>query len=400
MKVSPQQLMDDGYLILREVIPREQLDQLRASYDALVERQGGQAWLAGGRQPRLTTNHVVDAATANTVEFWLHENTLGVSRQLMRGPEAAVTEMWVMCSPIRDHGPAEWHRDFDAANMAPLQGLQMDLLENGPAYVQWNIPLYDDNVLWVVPGSFRRPNTEAENRQLRENPRQPLPGGIPVELNAGDGVVYINLNHHWGSNYGARLRRTIHGGYRSVGGPLYPYNPQSCNWDLDRDMGFSQSLSPAARQTFAGWAGLLAQERNLVEATLRTVLDQDAATFRARLAELHPGAKGRIVCVILLSKLANKIRALQRPDVANLPLDERARAISVNVPMCCFYDDLARRFSLSEADALWQRFAALDAKLQADTPQEVPGRPERSSHYFTYAMPANLDSEDFIASWG
>ena len=68
--------------------------------------------------------------------------------------------------------------------------------------------------------------------------------------------------------------------------------------------------------------------------------------------------------------------------------------------MCCFYDNLARRFSLSEADALWQRFAALDAKLQADTPQEVPGRPERSSPYFAYAMPANLDSEDFIASWG
>ena len=77
MKVNPQQLMDDGYIILREVIPREQLDQLRASYDALVERQGGQAWLAGGRQPRLTTNHVVDAATANTVEFWLHEKHVG-----------------------------------------------------------------------------------------------------------------------------------------------------------------------------------------------------------------------------------------------------------------------------------------------------------------------------------
>ena len=47
MKVNPQQLMDDGYIILREVIPREQLDQLRASYDALVERQGGQAVVSG-----------------------------------------------------------------------------------------------------------------------------------------------------------------------------------------------------------------------------------------------------------------------------------------------------------------------------------------------------------------
>ena len=400
MKVDPQQLMDDGYIILREVVPPELLAELRASYDTLIERQGGRSWLAGGRQPRLTTNHIVDAATANTIDFWLHENTLGVSRQLMRGPEAAVTEMWVMCSPTRDHGPAEWHRDFDSPNMAPLQGLQMDLLENGPAYVQWNIPLYDDNVLWLVPGSFRRPNTEEEDRQLRADPRQPLPGGIPVELKAGDGVVYINLNHHWGSNYGTKLRRTIHGGYRSIGGPLYPYNPQSCNWDLDRGMGFCRHLSPAARQTFEGWAERLAQERDLVEATLRTVLDRDAAAFRARLAELHPGAKGRIVCVILLSKLAKNIHTLHRPDVAGQPLEARARAIPANVPMCCFYDDLASRFSSAEAGALWQRFAELDDRLQADTMQEVPGRPERRSRYLYYAMPANLDVEEFVASWG
>ena len=153
-------------------------------------------------------------------------------------------------------------------------------------------------------------------------------------------------------------------------------------------------------QTVDARAERLAQERNLVEATLRTILDRDAAAFRARLAELHPGAKGRIVCVILLSKLARNIRTLHRPDVAGLLLDARARAIPANVPMCCFYDDLARRFSSSEAGALWQRFAALDARLQADTLQEVPGRPERRSRYLYYAMPADLDVEEFIASWG
>ena len=69
--------------------------------------------------------------------------------------------------------------------MAPLEELQMDLLENGPKYLQWNIPLYDDDVLWVVPGSHRRINTEEENRQLLENPRIPLPGGIPAETQSG-----------------------------------------------------------------------------------------------------------------------------------------------------------------------------------------------------------------------
>ena len=45
-----------------------------------------------------------------------------------------------MCSPVRDHGPARWHRDVHPIDMAPLSGLQKDLVENGPKYVQWNIP--------------------------------------------------------------------------------------------------------------------------------------------------------------------------------------------------------------------------------------------------------------------
>ena len=39
MKVNPEQLRDDGYIILREVIPQEQLDDVRASFEVLVERQ-------------------------------------------------------------------------------------------------------------------------------------------------------------------------------------------------------------------------------------------------------------------------------------------------------------------------------------------------------------------------
>ena len=39
MKVNPQQLLDDGYLIIRECIPPYQLDSLRHSFEVLVERQ-------------------------------------------------------------------------------------------------------------------------------------------------------------------------------------------------------------------------------------------------------------------------------------------------------------------------------------------------------------------------
>ena len=39
MQVNPQQLLDDGFIILRQVVPPEQLDSLRASYETVVERQ-------------------------------------------------------------------------------------------------------------------------------------------------------------------------------------------------------------------------------------------------------------------------------------------------------------------------------------------------------------------------
>ena len=160
------------------------------------------------------TTSLSTTATASTVEVWLQESTLGVSRQLLSVPEAAsVAGMMLMCSPVRDHGPAAWHRDIHPIDMAPLAGLQKDLKENGPKYVQWNIPLYDDDVLWVVPGSHLRLNTEDENRSLSADPRRTVPGGIPVELNAGDAVVYINYMLHWGSNYSPKTRRTIHGGH-------------------------------------------------------------------------------------------------------------------------------------------------------------------------------------------
>ena len=153
MQVNSQQWEDDGYIILREVIPPDRLESLRASYETLVERQH-QIWAGEldwdepiatdykAKQPRLVLNSVVDADTADAVEFCLHDNTLGVSRQILQAPEAAPTAMFFMCNPKTDHGPDRWHRDIVGARLAPLRGLQEDMLANTPLSVQWNIPLY------------------------------------------------------------------------------------------------------------------------------------------------------------------------------------------------------------------------------------------------------------------
>ena len=123
IQVDPQQMLDDGYIVLRDVIPPGRLAELRASFEELVERQKA-IWEEERRrdnlpasvwetapQPRLFFNNNVDEATADTIELCLHENTLGVSSQLMRAPEVGLHALMLMCSPVRDHGPARWHRD-------------------------------------------------------------------------------------------------------------------------------------------------------------------------------------------------------------------------------------------------------------------------------------------------
>ena len=128
MQVNRTQFMEDGYLVFREVIPPAELDALRESYELMVSRQReiwareraphdppGGVWETSP-QPRLLLGRdplagLVDEKTASAVEIWAHENMQGVSSELIGSEDAGVTEMMLMCNPVRDCGPATWHRD-------------------------------------------------------------------------------------------------------------------------------------------------------------------------------------------------------------------------------------------------------------------------------------------------
>ena len=171
-----------------------------------------------------------------------------------------------------------------------------DIMENGPRYVQWNVPLYDDSVLWVVPGSHIRRNTPEENASMSRDPRSPVPGGVQTHLRAGDGVVYILPILHWGSNYTTKLRRTIHGGFAR----LTP---------LGLRLPGSSTSRPAARDACLRWHERAAGYMNHGEAALRAVLAADGGAYRSALDALHPGRgdKGIVKSTICLSKTARHI---------------------------------------------------------------------------------------------
>jgi len=405
IQINPEQLLDDGYVILKNVVPPERLDELRASFETLVERQranwardpddpGCFAYVA--KQPRLAFQTVIDEATANTVEFCLHEDTLGVSRQALGTRDVGLKQMILLCNPEVAHGPDLWHRDVShgPTNNAPLAGLQADMLANGPGSVQWNIPLYDDDVLWVVPGSHRRLNTARENRELLNDPRARLSNCTQVSLKAGDGVMYINTILHWPSNYSTKLRRIIHLRYSSFSGQLFPYGSRFL-WEP----GFVKHLSAEGQAGFHRFLELAEREDDRIEAFYRAILDRDPQAFRQALALLHPGDSGRMVCVVLLSKLARRMGALNRPELADLPERDRASAVGEQTFSIGNLEALARRFTDAEAKLLGQRFAPLDARLQMETEHFVPSLASKPTRYAQEHMPDDFDVDDFIASW-
>lgn len=403
MRVDRNQFLEEGYLVLRNVVPPDQLDTVRAAYERLVEqrraiwaRERGPDDPPGGvwetsAQPRLSLGRaplsdLIDGQSAPAVEIWLHENTQGVSSQLLGVTDASVTEMMLMCNPVRDHGPATWHRDLHPIDTAPLQGYIEDIVETGPRYVQWNIPLYDDDVLWVVPGSHLRLNSDEENSQLLANPRGPLSGGVQTHLNAGDGVVYILPILHWGSNYSTRLRRTIHGGFST----FTPY-PTSSYW---------KHLSTPAQATFARWAQRSTEMEDHTASALRAAISKDGAAYRAALDRLHPdrGEKGRMLTTVFLCKAACFIYLKKRP-AAKIADDLRRRSASAHPITLNWGPEFADRFSAEEADVLWERFQMLDALLQADEEHFVPGFQSGPMRYYFNEMPADFSLADFVASW-
>jgi len=374
--IDPAKLFENGFVIVRSIIPVDQLDSLRAGFEMQFEQQRQieaakrkpedppASWWENSRQRRVLPEQTVDELSANVVDFLLGAPQ-EISRQVMRVPRVSLFIFNSLNNPVRETGPDPWHRDPTSASVAPLEGLIDDLVDNRAlAQVQWNVPLYDDPTLWVIPGSHRRLNTPDEDRQLREDPRQPLPGGIPVELKAGDGVVYTNMLLHWGSFYTPRrLRRTFHFGYRSFGGPMWPYFPLRY-WGLE----FTQRLSASARSTFEQFAAWHAAELEDVAATLRGVIDKNSVAFEAGLKKLHPAEPGRMVAVTLLDRLVHRLGADADPkDLGQLR-------------------DVARHFTPAELGTLLERFATVHER-------------QRDGATYLDTMPLNFGVPEFIASW-
>ena len=400
------QLLRDGYVILRQVVPPEQLDRLRNDIETVVQRQraNDREWDTNP-QPRALIADQVDADTVGAFEFLLHTNTHGVSAGLLDRPREAVaaTSAMVLCNPEftpddpqrpgQSWGtdPRNWHRDVRPDRDGPLSALLEDQLANGPAYVQWNIALYEDHHLYVVPGSHKRltAGDETSHLQQERGTLTPLPKSRCAELSPGDGVVYNNTILHWGRKYThEKKRRTIHMGYRSFGS-IFPH--QKCYLPVGFWNRFVEGTPQ--RNIAEGWLTLNQDEFARIEETFRSALAGDADRFFTGLARLHPPEKGRLTCLILLSKVALDLHQKSRETGGDEAETDTRQSV-----YDWLLERLVKRFSGEELERLWQRFGPLDEALKVGAPGHVSGFLGPTTDYEFETVPAGMTTEAVSAA--
>ena len=283
-------------------------------------------------------------------------------------------------------------------------------MENGPAYVQWNIALYDDDIFWVVPKSHRAPDSDELKQQLLRDSHVEVPGAFQARLRAGDAIVYASFILHWGSPYTSRMRRVIHHGYgaldRISSFALHPH------WNMNLE--FTRHLSAESRAAFERMAAMARTERDRYAAILRTALTRDVAAFRDQLAASHPRQSYPIAAVAHLCRLATQIELICGSRAEQLTPEQYGQAEGGYGDH--FWSDFKRRFPPPDADALGARFASFTATMLRDREaserhntalyrqlkpeaNEPPNFETRSLRTHYTQMPEGYDVEDFISSW-
>ncbi|AEO64346.1 uncharacterized protein THITE_2110409 [Thermothielavioides terrestris NRRL 8126] len=256
-------LRRDGFVIVRSLLTPAELADLRAAAGRLTAAARAGAWpyvrtvgkqfppwdgsLVPSRAGIWGVQHLLhpdlpvqeEGDRGVFVRAYFHAGVLRVARELLslsdaegegegeggdgdgEGDDGDGLTMELFNMLVRPDGgrgfALRWHRD-DIPATATAEEEAARLKKPGEPYVhtQWNLPLYDDDSLIVVPGSHARPRTDAE--RAADPYADPLEGQVTVRLNAGDCVFYDNNILHRGVYDAEKERMTLHGSVGHVNG--------------------------------------------------------------------------------------------------------------------------------------------------------------------------------------
>ncbi|KAH8812340.1 hypothetical protein F5884DRAFT_307851 [Xylogone sp. PMI_703] len=229
----------DGFVLVQSFLSPEELSLLRATTKSTTEYARAGNWphvrTVPKQFPPWNLNLAPGANPAAEgiwgVQFLLHPSLPGhevytrhyfskkirdlVKELLQCEDEDLVLELFNMLVRPEKDFELRWHRD----DIPPTATDEEELarLEQPAGHAQWNLALYDDESLIVVPGSHARARTAVE--RAADPFEKNIPGQMFVKMKAGDIVFYNNNIFHRGAYDSSKERLTLHGtmGHVSAG---------------------------------------------------------------------------------------------------------------------------------------------------------------------------------------
>lgn len=229
-------LSKEGFVVISSLLDKEALEQLRTAAQFTIDLAESGGWPHLRTIPRQFPpwssdpsagiwgiQHLLHPDLPNGdvyAQSYFNDELIHLVQQIIQCSEdELVMELYNMLVGTRDDFELCWHRDDvpATASVAEEEARLCKDAEQARSYshAQWNVPLYDDSCLVVIPGSHRRARTVAERDA---DPYEPVLDGMKVvELKAGDAVFYDHNILHRGVYPGGRPRATLHGSIGRVG---------------------------------------------------------------------------------------------------------------------------------------------------------------------------------------
>ncbi|KXX73199.1 hypothetical protein MMYC01_210046 [Madurella mycetomatis] len=247
-------LRREGYVIIPSILSAQELSTLRDAASRLTQIARTGAWphirTVGKQFPPWDASLVPSQTGIWGVQHLLHPSLpvpqadrdafarlyfsprlLAVTKELLSlpaegsvGDACLVMELLnMLVRPDGDGGFAlRWHRDDIPPSATPEEEAERLSVREGEdtakvnMHTQWNLPLFDDESLIVVPRSHRRARTRVEREA--DPYEEELPGMVRVKLRAGDVAFYDNNILHRGVYEAGKERMTLHGSVGHVKG--------------------------------------------------------------------------------------------------------------------------------------------------------------------------------------
>ncbi|QSZ29744.1 hypothetical protein DSL72_004261 [Monilinia vaccinii-corymbosi] len=218
----------DGFVLIPALLSQTEIDTLRLEAKSAIDLARSGSWPHVRTLPKQFPPWNVDAeapakygiwgvqslmhprlpSSPSFIKLYFSDKMLGVVKDLLQcEDDDLVMELFnLLISPDRDF-ELRWHRD-DIPSSATAEE-ELARLSEPAWHAQWNMALYDDASLIVVPRSHKRARTDAEREMGKYETG--VEGEIRVEMRAGDVVFYDNNILHRAKYESSKERATLHG---------------------------------------------------------------------------------------------------------------------------------------------------------------------------------------------